>query len=401
MLIKKSWIIFQDFFILKYKYIANKVCVLYSEENNNCSDDEQQYDEGLSKSTITIVVVCFFIFVFLLFSLLFFKSKSSKREYRELKTERPNPVNKFSALGIAPKIPVYRVGERFKFEISREIDLTGDMHNIVLKMKLPEDVPNRQRLFNISVSPAPDKIEKKQDGTYVIMNLNNFSGKKIVKISGEAQVRTYTLEIAQRINKNIDGELSPEDREKYLREELHIDTNSRLVRSVAKTKIPTATNDVDTVKNIFDFVVNNLRYDIGELNKDKGALAALQSGTGVCEEFADLFVTLCRVKGIPAKVVNGFDLPFQNDNFNDMQTGHAWAEVWFDQYGWVTFDASNNLNRKFRDKMEKLKITPYDALSGLTIYRTFLIADVKTVSINYEGKGNIVSRNLGIICSKI
>jgi len=63
---------------------------------------------------------------------------------------------------------------------------------------------------------------------------------------------------------------------------------------------------------------------------------------GHCEYFASSMALMLRTLRIPARVVNGFI----SDEFNDLsgnyvvraRNAHAWVEVYFPGYGWVTFD---------------------------------------------------------------
>ena len=359
---------------------------------------EENTTEKSSKKTTIIMVICFCVFIFGFMCLLFCKPNNSKVKVRkEVKVERAEAKNLSK---IPSKTPVIRVGEKFKFKISRDVFFNGNMNNVYLTIKVPQDEKNRQKISNLKIEPKPQRFVEKSDGKYAVIFLRAPRGKTHVSIEGEAVVRTYNLAIAEKINKNIDKVLTEEEKQSYLKEEEGLDTTSRLINMSVKTQIPTATNDVDTVKNIFDFVFEHMTYDKMELNKNKGALRAFQSGRGVCEEFADLFVSLCRVKGIPAKVVEGFDLPFLDEQ-KDFYTGHTWAEVYFPEYGWVTFDPTNSVPQKIKKQLKKLEITPYDFLSKITKYKTYLILDSKMITAKYEGSGSISSKNLKIDYDKI
>jgi transglutaminase-like putative cysteine protease len=66
------------------------------------------------------------------------------------------------------------------------------------------------------------------------------------------------------------------------------------------------------------------------------------SRRGFCEHFASSFVVLMRAAGVPARVVTGY----QGGQFNTVggymivrqSDAHAWAEVWFEDSGWVRVD---------------------------------------------------------------
>ncbi len=67
----------------------------------------------------------------------------------------------------------------------------------------------------------------------------------------------------------------------------------------------------------------------------------LENRRGYCEQFAGTFAAMARTLGIPARVVVGFT-PGETDGNGQYRVygrqAHAWAEVWFDGYGWVQFD---------------------------------------------------------------
>jgi transglutaminase-like putative cysteine protease len=63
---------------------------------------------------------------------------------------------------------------------------------------------------------------------------------------------------------------------------------------------------------------------------------------GHCEYFSTAMVVLLRAAGIEARNVNGF-LGGEWSQFGDylavtQNQAHSWVEVWFPEYGWVTFD---------------------------------------------------------------
>ena len=65
---------------------------------------------------------------------------------------------------------------------------------------------------------------------------------------------------------------------------------------------------------------------------------------GHCEYFSTAMVVLLREAGIPARVVNGFVGGEWNEHGQFFlvreSDAHSWAEAYFPEYGWVTFDAT-------------------------------------------------------------
>jgi hypothetical protein len=86
------------------------------------------------------------------------------------------------------------------------------------------------------------------------------------------------------------------------------------------------------------FWVNGMTPE--EYRNGYGALATYRRGTGTCQNYALLFVALCRAKGIPARTVHGInlpgELPIENEKIEDWS--HSWAEIYLPNYGWVPAD---------------------------------------------------------------
>ncbi|ACA46946.1 viral A-type inclusion protein [Clostridium botulinum] len=86
------------------------------------------------------------------------------------------------------------------------------------------------------------------------------------------------------------------------------------------------TNDMEKVQAIYKFVVTHMEYVEDPAYRNKGALSALKSGKGVCEDYASLFIAMCREVNIPARYVHGLTGATGN---------HGWAEFYLPYYGWI------------------------------------------------------------------
>jgi transglutaminase-like putative cysteine protease len=60
---------------------------------------------------------------------------------------------------------------------------------------------------------------------------------------------------------------------------------------------------------------------------------------GVCQDFAHIFVACSRWLGIPSRYVSGYLVRPDGASQN---AGHAWAESYVPDLGWVAFDATND-----------------------------------------------------------
>ena len=68
----------------------------------------------------------------------------------------------------------------------------------------------------------------------------------------------------------------------------------------------------------------------------------LDTREGYCTHFASAMTILCRMAGLPARYVEGY-IAEPDENGQAVVTGmsaHAWTEVYFKGFGWLTFDAT-------------------------------------------------------------
>ncbi len=84
---------------------------------------------------------------------------------------------------------------------------------------------------------------------------------------------------------------------------------------------------------------------------------ALKNGHGDCGIQTLLFITLCRLNGIPARWQSGWELQPPHDSMHD------WGMIYFEPYGWVPMDITYGL-RKSADPELK-----WFYLSGMDSYR--------------------------------
>ena len=114
-----------------------------------------------------------------------------------------------------------------------------------------------------------------------------------------------------------------------------------LANKITKNKI----NVYDKVISIQNYLSKNYKYSLkpgGKDKTDKLMYFLFENKQGYCTYFAFSLVLLCRSIGIPSRVAVGF-LPSKNREWYNKylimgMDAHAWCEVYFLDYGWVTFD---------------------------------------------------------------
>lgn len=208
---------------------------------------------------------------------------------------------------------------KFKYFLKNNTSETKDMF-----IPFPPETDS-QKITYRSIVPIPKNIEIDSDG--------NFLAK-------------YTLSPNQEIEINLDGQVkiihtnlnySNIKSEDYLISKLFWETNdSSLINIASRLK---------NVKDIYNYVINTLNYKTNDYDSSsrQGAVMATNfPNQSLCTEFTDLFITLCRIKGIPAREVQGFaysnNTKIKPININT-DVLHAWPQYYdFSQQAWVSVD---------------------------------------------------------------
>src|SRR3954447_6784182 len=86
---------------------------------------------------------------------------------------------------------------------------------------------------------------------------------------------------------------------------------------------------------------DHMAFDEDPTNTGTSAAEAFALKRGVCQDYADIFIACARSSGVPARFVAGHFL--RGDGRVDQQAGHAWAEAFVPDLGWVGFDPANGI----------------------------------------------------------
>ena len=97
------------------------------------------------------------------------------------------------------------------------------------------------------------------------------------------------------------------------------------------------------VQAISNWVHNNVMFDYRFGRPTKTAVDVFRENTGVCRDFAHLFIALCRAMNFPARYASGYlgDIGVKAESAGDFC---AWSEVYLEGR-WYAFDPRNNTPR--------------------------------------------------------
>jgi len=86
---------------------------------------------------------------------------------------------------------------------------------------------------------------------------------------------------------------------------------------------------------------DHMTFDVDPTTSGTSAAEAFGLKRGVCQDYAHIFIACARSAGVPARFVSGHFM--RSDGAVHQQAGHAWAEAFVPDLGWVGFDAANGI----------------------------------------------------------
>ncbi len=106
-------------------------------------------------------------------------------------------------------------------------------------------------------------------------------------------------------------------------------------------------NDGDLFETMFNInleLYKQYEYVPGSTTNATTPYDVMQSRRGVCQDFAQLFICLARLLGVPARYVCGYVFT-GNTGMERAQSdaSHAWVELYLPDVGWSGFDPTNGV----------------------------------------------------------
>jgi transglutaminase-like putative cysteine protease len=227
------------------------------------------------------------------------------------------------------------------YSFNYTLSLTSDVaREIRLNCTIPTNTPNFQdiQIVNYSIDPMSVIFDENNNtiaGFVISLVPGTVSGVSIMVLA-KLNKTSYS------VSKSVPYDTSSQIYQQYTKPEEYVESNNQQIIEVAQNL---ATGDIDPVnvsRTICTWVHQNLTYS-GFSSSARGALWALTTGNGDCTEYSDLFIALCRARGIPARFIDGISLQSINSWGNQSweKIGHDWAEVYFQDVGWVWVDPTS------------------------------------------------------------
>lgn len=178
----------------------------------------------------------------------------------------------------------------YKFDLAYHLG-NKNLFPVKTEIALPPTTNYQDVLIN-KIDPMPSNVRIDRDGNWLA---------------------EYKLLPSQNIDVTVAGVskvyISPRE-DPYPEEKLKEYLKDKPYWQVSDSKVKSEASRLKTPRAIYQYVVDTLAYDFSRVTQNKpraGALNILNDpSSAVCLEFTDLFVTLARASGIPAREVDGF-----------------------------------------------------------------------------------------------
>lgn len=234
----------------------------------------------------------------------------------------------------------------YKFQLRQQVLATeakqsGGINQY--RMVLPRDIDEvrvAQTVYFTRITPEPLVVAKDSEaniiGVFRAPADRDFEivleGYAVVKNKGQGKISG-----AGRIN-----EIDRVKFKKYLQPAEFWEVNAKEVEGKVETEVGDQEDVLTILNQLYGSVVEEIDYSQVKrfgLNERQGALKTLQGGAAVCMEYSDLYLTLLRNKGIPARAAFGYG--YDSRLGADAQEAHQWVQAYLpEQDNWVSIDVT-------------------------------------------------------------
>ena len=191
--------------------------------------------------------------------------------------------------------------------------------------KIKVQVFKDDETYTYDVVTGKDQIYPFQlgDGSYTIKVMKNIADTK------------YSELYATSVNVSLDSQFEP-----FLRPSQYADytQDSECVKKADELAAQAADAN-EFITNVFNYVCKNIKYDKSKAETVQSGYIPvpdeiMDSGKGICFDYASLAASMLRSHGIPTKIIFGYVAP------NDLY--HAWNMFYTEESGWTTVEFTVN-----------------------------------------------------------
>lgn len=235
--------------------------------------------------------------------------------------------------------------KKFNIQYKATFDALGA--NNIIKVWMTQPLTSLcQQIESFSISHKPKKYYRDIQENKILY----FEFKNPKKIAIQINIKTTLWKSKINLKKKKVSLLSTPTKlfKKYTKNERFLEQTSeikKLTRQITRNN----KSIIDKLQSVFNFIVKNFEYCYPV--KQRGVkYLNLKRLKGDCGEYSSLFVTMCRILGVPAKNNTGFVIFPKQKKI----TEHGWVSVYLKPYGWMDIDAQYaSLEKDIRTGIKK------------------------------------------------
>ncbi|HET7382594.1 MAG TPA: transglutaminase family protein [Pseudolabrys sp.] len=127
----------------------------------------------------------------------------------------------------------------------------------------------------------------------------------------------------------------------YLRETSLTQTDAAIIDFAQATRAATDGDTLILLHALLTALNREIAFDTDPTHAATTAAEAFSLRRGVCQDITHIFVAAARALGVPARYVGGHF--HRADGVTAQNAGHAWAEAYVENLGWIGFDPTNGI----------------------------------------------------------
>ena len=164
------------------------------------------------------------------------------------------------------------------------------------------------------------------DGNYDVYPLSEGSGTYKIGVYENLHDDQYAAAFTQSVNVTLKDEYSMF---LYPNAYVNFDSNTKAVKK-GQELAASANSDIEVVQNVYHYIIDNITYDYDKAETVQSGYIpnvdeTLDTGTGICFDYASLMGAMLRSQGIPTRL----EIGYAGTEY------HAWVSIYTDETGWI------------------------------------------------------------------
>jgi len=236
-----------------------------------------------------------------------------------------------------------------RYEVRHDLEFRYDtpVRGSVMSLFVSPIQDRRQALCDISIETDPGGTTFEFDGPF---------GSRGHFFDRHARHRSLLIRIRSRVEVNRSDSLPPRldsdgwnalckavgapELSLMLQSSRFARMSPQLVGFMETHGIRPGADPLESVRELQSTLFRIFEYAPGSTAADSPIEHVLETGRGVCQDYAHVMASIARSWGIPTRYVSGYLGP-DRDNPSPGES-HAWVECWLPGLGWSGFDPAND-----------------------------------------------------------